>query len=98
MTFVNAFEGTQEVANINPHAFDRVGIHFVDAISIIVTSLFMIGVTNGGMGTANRLVSNRPRIRSLCVSLRESGDAASLLRSNPQVCKLEIATPLRGSQ
>jgi hypothetical protein len=47
--FVNAFERAQVVSDILPHAFYSVCVNFPNVIAIIVTSPFIICMTNSGM-------------------------------------------------
>ncbi|HQV94430.1 MAG TPA: hypothetical protein PLA27_14050 [Anaerolineales bacterium] len=53
---MNTFEGTQVIANIGPHAFSGIRVNFSEAIPVIVTRPFMIGMTNNGMVSKDVIV------------------------------------------
>lgn len=54
---MNAAKRTEEVTHGRPHAFSGVGMNFADAIAIIIPGPFLIGVTDGGVGPDNMVVS-----------------------------------------
>jgi hypothetical protein len=50
----HATEGAQEVSHARPDAFDRVGMDFADAITVIITRPFAVsrGMADGLMASA----------------------------------------------
>jgi hypothetical protein len=49
---MNAFERTQEIANISPHPFCGVAVDFPDAIPIVVAGMLARAMRNGSMRTS----------------------------------------------
>ena len=55
--FMNAFERAEEVAQIRPHAFGSVTVNFAHPITILVTRILMLAVTDGGMDPQDLLIT-----------------------------------------
>jgi hypothetical protein len=49
IVFVDTFERAQEIANIRPHSFSGIGMHFPDTITIVVTSPLSFGMAHRGV-------------------------------------------------
>jgi len=48
--FVNTAQRAEEVTHGRPHPFSSVGMNFTDAIAIVISCPFFVGVTDGGVG------------------------------------------------
>ena len=46
---MNAFEGAQEITHIGPQAFNRITMHFANAVAIVITRPFSAAVRHGGV-------------------------------------------------
>lgn len=56
-TFVDAFEGAQEIADIGPQSFGRVDMDFANPVTIIIARPFVLGVTDGRMRSNDMVVA-----------------------------------------
>ena len=56
---MNTAEWTEKRSHPSPHPFGRIGMHFADAVPIIVTSPFLDGMTDGGMGSLELVIAVR---------------------------------------
>lgn len=48
---------TEEIPHGRPHTLSRVGMNFTDAVAIIISGPFFVGVTDGGVGSDDMVVS-----------------------------------------
>ena len=55
--FMHAAQGAQKIAHGSPTAFARVGVDFVNAIAVIITRPFVLGVTHRRMGARQVVVT-----------------------------------------
>ncbi len=56
---MNPTKWMQKCSHSSPHPFGRIGMHFANAIAIIVTSPFLDGMTDSGMGTLELVIAVR---------------------------------------
>ena len=59
MFLVNAFERAQKIADIRPHAFRRVAMHFAHTIAIVIARIFMHAMVHCGMHADDVIVPVR---------------------------------------
>ena len=50
-------KGTQKCSHPSPHPFGRIGMHFADAVAIIVTSPFLDRMEDGGMRSLELVIT-----------------------------------------
>ena len=68
---MNTAEWTEKRSHPSPHPFGRIGMHFADAVPIIVTSPFLDGMTDGGMGSLELVIAVRFIGVDPCLRLNE---------------------------
>src|SRR5512133_674611 len=54
---MHATKGAQKRSHPSPHPFGRIGMHFTEAVTIIVTSPFLDGMTDSGMGSLELVIT-----------------------------------------
>jgi hypothetical protein len=54
---MDAAKWTQKHSDSSPHPFGRIGMHFADAVAIIVTSPFLDRMEDGGMRSLELVIT-----------------------------------------
>lgn len=68
---MHSAKGSQKIPRGRPQTFNGVDMHFVDSISIVITSPLVLTMTDGGVGT-HQVVVTAPFIGvTMCRAARE---------------------------